>query len=269
MLVHSAFEKKQFMPGRRNMLLALAAGSFGAKPSILAAETPAKQQQALIFLTTEYPPYMSESLVEGGPAVAITRAALARAGFAMSVDYRPWARVLAEAQRGLCDGIVGSWLDPKREAYLAYSEPLGIANRIGFMARAGSSLEVSDLGKLTTLHIGTVRGYVNPPAFELAHLQRDEALNDLGNLRKLLAGRIDLALIDKGVAFRLLKTTLRSAAKQLVWLEPALTEMPLHAALTRTSTDFSSRLALFNKSLAEMKASGELAAVIKQTADWL
>lgn len=249
------------MPTRRTALLTLAAAPLGAH----AAPAPAPVR----LVATEFPPYTGSALDEGGAAVAITRAALARAGLGMELHYRPWARAVGELQQGQWDGIIGAWRSPEREGLMAFPRPLGITNRIGFMGRAGHGLEVHDLRQLGKLRIGTVRDYANPPAFEQARLQRDEALDDLNNLRKLLAGRIDLALIDKGVAFHLLQTQLRDSAHALSWLEPALAEQPLYTALSRRRPEALARLGGFNKGLGELQASGELARLLQRSARWI
>lgn len=182
------------------------------------------------------------------------------------MHFRPWVRALSELQRGAWDGAVGLWHSPERDRFLSYGRPLGLNSRIGFMARAGSAISVRDPSRLAGLRVGTVRDYVNPPAFERLRLERDEAVDDLGNLRKLLAGRVDLALVDQGVAHHLLQTQLREAATALVWLEPALAEQPLYTALSRQA---SMHLPMLNKGLAELQTSGELARLLQRSARWL
>lgn len=262
------------MPRRRTALLTLAAAPWSLSQAVMTPARPVADPApaasgALRLVATEFPPYTGAGLQEGGAAAAITRATLARAGLAMELHLRPWARALSEVQQGMWDGIIGAWYSPERERYLAFPQGLGINNRIGFMARAGSRLAVDDLARLGGLTIGVVRDYANPPAFERARLRRDEALDDISNLRKLLAGRIDLALIDKGVAFHLLQTQLPEAAQALVWLEPAVAEQPLYTALSRRDPASAARLAAFNKGLLDLQGSGELARLLKRNARWL
>ncbi|MFY8118754.1 MAG: substrate-binding periplasmic protein [Roseateles sp.] len=244
-------------PNRRSLVIGLAALPWAA-----GASKPGK----LRLVATEFPPYTSASLEGGGIAAQVTRAALQRLGWDMELSFRPWVRALAELQQASWDGVVGLWHNQERERYLSYTRPLGISNRIGFMARAGSVIQVHDLSRLQGLTIGTVRDYVNPPVFERARLRRDEAVDDLGNLRKLLAGRVDLALVDKGVAMHLLQTQLRDAAAALVWLEPALAELPLHTALVRQHPLHSQRVADLNRSLQELHSSGAMAQLLQRHA---
>lgn len=248
------------MPSRRSALLTLATAPLALQAA------PARPWR---LVATEFPPYTSAAIADGGTAVAITQAAVERVGLAMDLQYRPWVRALAELQQGQWDGVIGAWHSIEREKFLLFPRPLGITNRIGFMARAGSNIAVDDLARLGGLKIGTVRDYANPPAFERAPLQREEAVDDVTNLRKLLAGRIDLVLVDKGVAFHLLQTQLRDAAASLVWLEPALADVPLYMALSRREPEAPARLAAFNKGLSELQTSGELARLLLRSARWL
>lgn len=250
------------LPGRRRCLQTL----LGLGLTLPLHAGPAAKAPQLHLVATEFPPYASARLEGGGIAVQITRAALARQGWGLDLHFRPWVRALSELQQGAWDGVVGLWHSPERERFLSYGRPLGLSNRIGFMARAGSAVSVRDLSRLGGLRIGTVRDYVNPPAFERAQLKRDEAVDDLSNLRKLLAGRVDLALVDQGVAHHLLQTQLREAAKALVWLEPTLAELPLYTAFTSRANQ---NLPLLNKGLAELQASGELARLLQRGARWL
>jgi len=254
------------MPNRRHALALLAAPAVAqAIPTMAPANTDT--EGVLRVVATEFPPYTTQESSDGGPAIAIARAALARTGQTMEMDFRPWSRLIAELQRGIWDGVIGVWRNPERESYLSFPQALGIANRIGFMARSERRIDVRDLSRLKSLRIGIVRGYANPPAFEQANLQCDEALDDLGNLRKLHAGRIDLALVDKGVAAYLLRRQLSEAAASLTWLEPSVADMPLYMAFNRAQATHAQRVAAFNKGMADMQSSGQLARLLMRNAE--
>jgi polar amino acid transport system substrate-binding protein len=241
-------------------LLAGTPWSAGAAP---------KRPATLRLVATEFPPYTSAGLPDGGIAVAMTQAAFKRAGLDSEVHYRPWARVMVEAERGEWDAVIGVWHSAERERFLAFPKPLGITNRIGFMARAGTAIKVDKLNELSGVTVGVVRGYANPPAFDQTRLRREEAVDDLTNLRKLKAGHIDLALVDKGVAFHLLQTELREVARAFTWLEPAVADLPLYTALARRNPKAPALLDAFNKGLAELQSSGELARLLARSARWL
>lgn len=251
------------MTTRRDSLLWLASAALPA------VHGPARAADAPVRLVAaEFPPYTGSALPGGGIACEITRAALHQAGQGMELSFRPWARALLEFQRGEHDGVIGAWRSPERERTMVFPPPLGILNQVGFMARVGSGLRVDDLNALRGQRIGVVNGYANPERFEAAKLPVEQAVDDLANLRKLLAGRIDLALIDKGVGVHLLATQLREGAGKLAWLEPAITELPLYTVFSRVRPDGELRAAILARGLAGLQGSGQLATLLQQGARW-
>lgn len=251
------------MTSRRDSLVWLAAAAAAAKAlPVRAAGAP------LRLVATEFPPYTGSALPGGGVACEITRAALAQSGQSMLLSFRPWARALLEFQRGEHDGVIGAWRSEERERTMRFPQPLGILNQVGFMARADRRRRIDDLSALRGLRIGVVHGYANPPRFENANLPVEGAVDDLANLRKLLAGRVDLALIDKGVGAHLLETQLREAAGKLVWLEPAVSEVPLYTVFSKVRPEGERFAAALTRGLAELQGSGRLAMLLQQGARW-
>ncbi|WP_158228920.1 substrate-binding periplasmic protein [Chitinimonas sp. BJB300] len=156
-------------------------------------------EELLQFVTTEYPPYTTTNMPNGGVITAIATEAFKRSGYNINVTILPWARALREGTEGRVDGIVAIWHSKEREQWFIYSNPIA-PNQIGFYKRVDSSISYKKLSDLKPYTIGTVRGYANPPAFDEAKLNVVDAVDDETNLRKLGAKRLDLVLIDKGVA---------------------------------------------------------------------
>ncbi|MFX1680359.1 transporter substrate-binding domain-containing protein [Mitsuaria sp. CC2] len=252
------------MTTRRESLFWLAATAVTAP-----AARPARADDApLRMVATEFPPYTGSALPGGGVACEITRAALREAGRSMTLTFRPWARALLEFQRGDHDGVIGAWRSVERERTMLFPPPLGILNQVGFMARADRRRRIDDLAALRDLRIGVVHGYANPPRFDAANLPVEGAVDDLANLRKLLAGRVDLALIDKGVGTHLLETQLRGFAGQLVWLPPALSEVPLYTVFSKVRPEGERFAAALGRGIGDLQGSGRLAMLLQQGARW-
>lgn len=237
--------------------VAPSAGRKGLAAVLLYTLSALCHGDTVTLLATEYPPYSGRTLPQEGIATAITVAAFQRAGHKVVIQYRPWARAIHEVREGSSDGIVGVWHSREREAFLAYSQPL-LDNEIGFYARANHRQDVRDLSKLKALTIGVVRGYLNPPNFEAAQLRTEEAIDDEANLLKLAAGRVDLVLIDKGVASYLLHYRLNKARSRLVWLEPSVYRLPLYIGLSRRSPGWEKHLGDFNAGLDALHKDGSL-----------
>lgn len=215
------------------------------------------------LVTTDYPPYFSAHLPGDGAVAAITRAALAKHGHTLQLHYRPWARLMAEVKAGQFDGVMAIWYEPARAEYLSYSLPL-VNTVMGFYGRVDKPLATQPLSALRPRVIGTVRGYKNPDAFEQAGLKQELAADDLTNLRKLAAGRLDLVLIDKVLAQHLLGNLSTAERRAIRWQDPPLEVMPLHVGLRRELADSEALLADFNDGLQTLRKNGQLAALIRQ-----
>jgi polar amino acid transport system substrate-binding protein len=219
--------------------------------------------QTVTLATTDYPPYYGSLLAQGGVIAEIAREALKRCGYTLAIEWYPWARALRLAQEGGVDGLLGVWRSAEREQWLAYSLPLP-ANQVGFFRRADSPIAFKAMGELRSQRIGVVRGYVNPKAFVEARLNTEEAVDDTANLRKLGAGRVDLILIDKGVAQYLLLTAVPELQGKLAWVEPAIEVFPVHVGFVKGGRRHQELLEAFNRGLKEMERDGTLQRLVAQ-----
>lgn len=213
--------------------------------------------------TSEYPPYMGQDLPQGGMLVAVATEAFRRSGYELKVTFLPWARTMDSAKSGALEGVLGIWHSDEREQWFVYSKPLP-GTEVGFYKRSDSQISYRSLSELKPYTIGTVRGYANPSAFNAANLRIDEVVDDETNLRKLGAGRIDLALIDKGVARYLIASKPDNFKGKLVWIEPAVEKQPLYIALSKKTADLDKKLAAFNKGLQSMEKDGTLTKMVKE-----
>src|SRR4051812_28222329 len=185
----------------------------------LLAALPA-QARKLLLAATESPPYYSESLDRGGPVAELTVSALRNAGYEVEVRFMPWARALKLGEQGKVDGLIGVWRSPERELSFIYSEPV-VSNRI-VLCRYGSSGpdKFTSFEALRPFTIGVVRGYADPPGLAAAGVRTEAVTHDLQNLRKLVAGHVDLALIDSRVGEYLANRHLGPAAVNINCLTP-------------------------------------------------
>lgn len=222
----------------------------------LAAET-------VTLVTTEYPPYYAASLPDKGVVAAITSAAFKKVGYDVTVEFLPWARAVSEVEKGTYDGLLGVWHSAERERFIAYSDPL-IDNEIGLVALKDRNISYKALSELKPYRVGTVRGYANPTSFVEAGLTTDEANDDLTNLKKLVAGRIDLALIDKGLSDYLIAGQMPDSKGAVVWLDPPVSKIPMFNGFAKNKAGHEKRTADFARGLAELRASGEFTAIVQK-----
>ncbi|MBI3899355.1 MAG: transporter substrate-binding domain-containing protein [Gammaproteobacteria bacterium] len=219
---------------------------------------PASAADSLRLVSTEFPPYTGKSLAHGGIATEIATEAFKRAGYSVKVEFLPWARALQVGQTGKVDGIVGIWHSKEREQWFDFREPL-LPNSIGFYKRSGTSVAYQSVADLASYSVGVVRSYANPEVFNNAKkLRVEEVVDDETNLRKLGAGRIDLVLIDKGVARYLLDTSLPDLNGKIEWIGPAVAEMPLYVAFSKNAADHEKKSAAFDRGFKALQKDGTL-----------
>jgi polar amino acid transport system substrate-binding protein len=151
----------------------------------------------------EWPPYSGASLPGQGVSVRVARKAFEAMGYRLEVRFFPWQRVLS--QMGMDSGVIGYMPEydsaERRESY-SYSTPIGVSP-LGIVEPADKPWPWHELRDLRGARIGVVAGYVNTPDFdamvEYRQLWVEPVMDDETNLRKVLEGRIDLAVIDQHV----------------------------------------------------------------------
>ena len=225
--------------------------------------------ETLHFVSTEYPPYTSGTMAKGGVITEIATEAFKRAGYTIHVDVLPWSRALAYGKAGsdaegkTIDGIVGVWRNPAREQWFVFSDPLP-SNQIGFYKRADSTITFKSLADLKSYRIGIVLDYANPKVFDDAKLNTDAVSNDEINIRKLVHGRVDLILVDKGVAQYILETRLPQYKGQVGWLDPPIDTLPLYIAFSKKAGVNDKTLSALNHALKEMEKDGTIGRLVGQ-----
>ncbi|WP_158627954.1 substrate-binding periplasmic protein [Azospirillum griseum] len=213
------------------------------------------------LVATEYPPYYGASLPEQGLLVALTKAAFRQVGHDVTIEFQPWARALAEAEKGDHDGLIGIWRASEREKLIAYSAEALAENEIGFVGLKGRAISYASLDNLKPHTIGSVRGYSMPAVITQAGLTIELANDDLSNLKKLLAGRIDLALIDRGQADHLIAGQFSESRNLFAWIEPAVSRLPMFNGFSRARPGYERTVADFDRGFEKLRNSGELAAI--------
>ena len=148
-----------------------------------------------------FPP--NEMLIDGqlqGIHVDLIQAAAKSLQIKVSFRSFPWKRAISMLQLGQADAITYMGKNPEREQFGYFEE----GNRLsitqnGFFAlkEKVSNLRYSgDVQSLSNFSIGTIRGRAYYPEFDQAQFLKkdDNAADEQQLLRKMLAGRFDLAI---------------------------------------------------------------------------
>ena len=150
--------------------------------------------QVIRIVSSQWPPYVDNSMPEKGLAVELVNKALERKGYQPTLQVYHWRRALEGVEIGVFDATCAIWKTAEREKTLLYSEPY-LENTISFLKKKGNKIKHQKLSDLQGLVIGTLRDYAYDNAFnESTALIKIPANFIVQNLQKLNKGAIDLTL---------------------------------------------------------------------------
>ncbi len=211
---------------------------------LLLAGRPGAAQDAAVVIrlaSLEWPPYTSARVAAEGASAAVVRAALATQGAKLEIEFMPWTRAVAVGQDGRSGfhGYFPEYQSVEVERTFRLSRPIG-SSPLGFVERRSSPVRWRSLDDLREVPFGVVRGYVNTAELD-ARIARGEltavpAGDDLANLRKVMRGRLDLAVIDRHVLDWLAgnEPSLADARRVVQFNARGLEDKVLYVALQRS-----------------------------------
>lgn len=182
---------------------------------------PVARAETRVLVTGEWPPYTGVKEPQGGSMTAVVRAAFAAEGDDVRVGFFGWYRVqyLQEENREYAASFP-HYYSEERARRCNFSDAIG-ESPLGLAELRSRAVEWRKTGDLSRYRIGTVKSYVNTPAFDqlvsAGRIRTLEALSDQENLGNLLAGKVDAAVIDRNVYAYLLSNNppLRETASRL------------------------------------------------------
>lgn len=190
----------------------------------------------LRLTTLDWCPYTCAGMAGGGVTTEVVRRLTKADGDGLAAETLPWQRAVATAQETGMQGYYPEYPGPQEQFTL--SQPIGVSP-LGLAHRKDAPVS-GDIAALGKLKVGVVAGYINGEKIDAAirdgRIKADEAKDDATNLRKLAAGRIDVAVIDRYVMAWLLNNdeTLKPLASQIVF-GPEMERLTLHIAFNKSA----------------------------------
>ena len=215
--------------------------------------------------TLDWEPYIGQKLPEQGFVATIVKEAYSSSGYTVDLAYMPWVRAKNMAKEGKSDGCMPEYYLEEDKADFFISDPFP-GGPLGFFKRKADAFTFNKLDDLKSLKIGVVRGYVNTEEFDKAnYLKKEEANDDITNLRKLVGGRLDLIVIDKFVGLSLMQQEMPDKIGDIEFINPALEEKTLHVLISKKVDQAEAKIKAFNDGLKILKDSGRLDALMKSS----
>lgn len=219
------------------------------------------KQKRIRLTTSEFPPYISESLKNHGFLVEMVRRAFQQQGYQVDIDFYPWQRAFILAQKGQYDGIFPLWYSEERAKTFLYSRAT-VSSEMTLYKQKNKFIKPLNTSTIKNYTIGTVRGYANPPLLNESGVLLEFVTYDIQNLQKLAKGRVDLIVMDNYVADYLLMTELPQYVGKLTAIQPALETKPHYLGLNHHAPALQQKMADFNRGFTQLEESGQIKALL-------
>ena len=229
------------------------------------------QAEEIRLVTGELPPYATQARADEGIALDIVRKAFANVGHTVRYQFKPWTRSLEEARAGQWDGTAYWGKNPARDVGFLISDNV-LTEQWVFLYRQrayrSKAFDWSTLSDLKGQRIAAVQSYTYTEEFwalqKSGVLQVEIAQDDLSNVRRLVAGRVDVAIIERNVACYLMGAHFKPADVADLRSHPQLltTQFTTHLMLSEKLPKSAQRMEAFNRGLAQLKKSKDYAALL-------
>jgi len=203
-------------------------------------------------------PYYSENLPGGGYFTEITRRAFARSGYQLRVEFVPWKRAIADAKSGSWDGVMGAYHSTPREQWFSYTNAVDIDESV-FVALKTRGITNATLKHLQDYRIGHILGGKYSREFDNArYLRKYAALDDALNLKKLIAGRIDVFVSSRPVVLYQIHNSHPHLKQNIEFLLPPLNRQGLYNIISKQIDNHQVLVDAFNSGLQSIRQDGTL-----------
>jgi polar amino acid transport system substrate-binding protein len=208
--------------------------------------------------------FVTDKEKEGGYLCAITTAALNRAGYEVNIKFQPWARALKDVMDGTSQALLGCFYSDSRAKEMQYTKSIASSD-IVFYKRKDSKATFTKMVDLRPFTIGTINCAVYTPEFDTASfIKKEPVATPVQNIKKLLAGRIDLFIENRAVVQRLLANEFSAESSKIVAIDPPLVTNKFYNAFSKKRLGYEQIVADFNKGLAQIRDDGTLRKILDQ-----
>ena len=230
----------------------------------LACAAPAAQARKVIMSTVPWAPFYGPDLERNGFFSVLARAAFDAAGHETELQFMPWSRAMLEVKQGDRHALMGAYYTEERAKTYIASDRL-YTTRVGLVARKDLGIarydELRDLGGYT---IGYGRGWATTEEFDNAnYLNKEPADNNVLNVRKLYAGRIDMIAMNFD-RFRQIANDEGFDPGEVVFLDPPLQSSGLYVMISRAIDAPDALAEDFNRGLETIRASGRYDEILSE-----
>ena len=223
---------------------------------------PAQAADDEITVTVgEWPPFLSQSLEEGGVIAQLIKAVFAADGVDANIAFLPWGRGYSETSEGEHDAM-GVWMHKvEREAEFYYSDPV-LIEKFVFFHRKDADFDWQTLEDIKGYRLGGGIKYSYGAEFDKALasglFSMDRAPNDEINFKKLLIDRVQLYPQEISVGYFAMQNKLSKEEQAQITHHPkAILNNESFVLFPKSLPGSKALMARFNRRLKEFRETGK------------
>ncbi|WP_237324169.1 substrate-binding periplasmic protein [Vibrio penaeicida] len=212
------------------------------------------QSRTINMVTVDWAPFYGSELEKNGVVTAIVQEAFRRSNHQSTIRFMPWKRALVLVEDGEYDVAMGGYYTEARAEKYLYSDPIFDVD-VGLVALKKLGFNrYNSLQDLTPYRIGVSLGWANGKEFDEAnYLTKEEASNQILNVRKLFRQRVDMIAISFAVFQYETNSLNHHKLEDVVYIQPPLSKSPLYLLVSKNILDGQEVIHAFNKGLNQMK----------------
>lgn len=221
------------------------------------------QQQPIVVVADEWPPFSGASLHEKGLAPHVINTVLSRAGYQVETRILPWARIMQMAKDNNVEVVGSLFYSGEMAAHVKYAEPF-YGTEVRLVRRIGSGHKYVTVSDLEPLSIAVGAGFLYQDEFDSAdYLNKVEVTTTLQAMRMVAAGRVDLTLDSVDVLDYTIKHDDPSLSEKIEIVPGAIVTQKIHMAVGKNTPNRDEIIADFNRVLSEMRNDGSLDEILR------
>ncbi|MCX4026391.1 extracellular solute-binding protein [Endozoicomonas sp. SM1973] len=211
------------------------------------------------FAASEQEPYIGQNLLNNGYVAELVKEVYSISGYKTDIKFYPLARARELAKQGKVDGLLPFYQQHTVNNVFVLSNPFP-GSSIGLIKK--KSLQIAKLSNLNDLSwhklvfqdkykFGAVRGTedILSSYSEVKTLKLDLVSSDIQNIDKIIANRIDFAVIDKYTAADLLINKRPHFIGKLEFMPPPLLHSNFYVAFSTIPENVQKNKRIFDKGL--------------------
>lgn len=216
----------------------------------------------IVLATGEWAPYVSEENEGSGICTEIITAAFKKSGYETSYSFYPWKRCEVLAERGDVFATFPYRVTDERKERFYFSDKIVFSSGRFFYMKTFGTVDYTEFSDLKEYKLGGVRGYWYEKDFNEAGLIVDYSISDEINIRKLAAGRVQIAAGDEAVGWQLIYELFPDEVDSFATMNKPLNQDGLHLMVSMNYPGSERIVKDFNTGLQKIKDSGEYAVIL-------